>query len=114
SGDYAGMPIEETLPVTLYPPGPTAVDETPIQLRLTDSGKRHPVTELATSGAQNESAWSRLPRLPGVNTTGPLKGGSQVLLNSAEGRPVLVVGEAGRGRVLALLSDSSWYWSFVA
>ena len=24
------------------------------------------------------------------------------------------VGEAGRGRVMALLSDSSWYWSFVA
>ncbi|TMA20595.1 MAG: hypothetical protein E6J88_16870 [Deltaproteobacteria bacterium] len=114
AGDYAGTPIEEILPVTLFPPGPTAVDETPIQLRLTDSGKRHPVTELATSGAQNESAWSRLPKLPGVNTTGPLKGGSQVLLNSAEGRPVLVVGEAGRGRVMALLSDSSWYWSFVA
>src|SRR5438552_11997566 len=105
AGDYAGTPIEEILPVTLFPPGPTAVDETPIQLRLTDSGKRHPVTELATSGAQNESAWSRLPRLPGVNTTGPLKGGSQVLLNSAEGRPVLVVGEAGRGRALAPRSD---------
>ena len=25
-----------------------------------------------------------------------------------------VIKEAGRGRVLALLSDSSWYWSFVA
>ncbi|MFN2547748.1 MAG: glutamine amidotransferase [Myxococcales bacterium] len=114
AGDYASTPIEEILPVTLFPPGPTALDETPVQLHLTDSGKRHPVTELATNGPQNESAWSRLPKLPGVNTTGPLKGGSQVLLSSSEGRPVLVVGEAGRGRVLALLSDSSWYWSFVA
>src|SRR5205085_8193062 len=49
-----------------------------------------------------------------LNTTGPLKGGVQSLLVSGEGRPVLVVGEAGRGRVMALLSDSSWYWSFVA
>jgi hypothetical protein len=81
---------------------------------LTDAGRRHPVTELAASGSQNESIWSSLPRLPGVNTTGPLKGGSQILLQSGEGRPVLVVGEAGRGRVLALLSDSSWYWSFLA
>src|SRR4029077_12576537 len=64
--------------------------------------------------AQNEQAWSVLPRLPGVNTTGPLKGGAQTLLQSGEGRPVLVVGEAGRGRVLALLTDSSWTWSFVA
>src|SRR5438552_16127765 len=44
AGDYAGTPIEEILPVTLFPPGPTAVDETPIQVRLTDAGRRHPVT----------------------------------------------------------------------
>jgi uncharacterized membrane protein len=114
AGDYSGTPIEEILPVTLLPPGPTAVDETPVQLRLTDAGRRHPVAELATSAAQNEAVWTRLPKLPGLNTTGPLKGGAQTLLNSNEGRPVLVVGDAGRGRVLALLSDSSWYWSFVA
>jgi uncharacterized membrane protein len=114
AGDYAGTPIEDVLPVTLLPPGPTAVDETPAQVRLTDPGRRHPVTELATSGAQNESVWSALPGLPGLNTTGPLKGAAQTLLQSGEGRPVLVVGEAGRGRVLALLSDSTWFWSFVA
>ncbi len=114
AGDYAGTPIEEVLPVALLPPGPTAADETPAQVRLTDAGRRHPVTELATSNAQNETAWSSLPRLPGLNTAGPLKGGAQTLLQSGEGRPVLVVGEAGRGRVLALLSDSSWFWSFVA
>jgi uncharacterized membrane protein len=114
AGDYAGTPIEDVLPVTLLPSGPTAIDETPAQLRLTEAGRRHPVTELAASGSQNETVWSSLPRLPGLNTTGPLKGGAQTLLQSPEGRPVLVVGEAGRGRVLALLSDSSWYWSFVA
>jgi len=114
AGDYAGTPIEDVLPVTLLPSGPTAVDETPAQVRLTDPGRRHPVTELASSAAQNESLWTALPRLPGLNTTGPLKGGAQTLLQSPEGRPVLVVGEAGRGRVLALLSDSSWFWSFVA
>jgi uncharacterized membrane protein len=114
AGDYAGTPIEDVLPVSLLPPGPTAVDETPAQIRLTDAGRRHPITELATSGPQNESVWAALPKLPGLNTTGPLKGGAQTLLQSAEGRPVLVVGEAGRGRVLALLSDSSWFWSFVA
>src|SRR5205085_1050631 len=114
AGDYAGTPIEDVLPITLLPSGPTAVDETPAQVRLTDAGRRHPVTELASSGTQNESVWAALPRLPGLNTIGPLKGGAQTLLQSAEGRPVLVVGEAGRGRVMALLSDSSWFWSFVA
>lgn len=114
AGDYAGTPIEDILPVTLYPPGPTAIDETPVQLKLSEAGRRHPVTELTTSGAQNEAAWARLPKLPGLNTAGPLKGGGQVLLSSTDGRPVLAVGEAGRGRVLALFSDASWYWSFVA
>ena len=37
-----------------------------------------------------------------------------MLLESSDGRPVLIVGEAGRGRTLALTTDSSWYWSFVA
>ncbi|HUJ29304.1 MAG TPA: glutamine amidotransferase [Myxococcales bacterium] len=114
AGDYSGTPIEDILPVTLLPPGPTAIDETPASLHLTDAGRRHPVTELAANAALNDQAWGALPKLPGLNTTGPLKGGAQVLLQSGEGRPVLVVGEAGRGRALALLSDSSWYWSFVA
>lgn len=114
AGDYAATPLEEILPVSLLPPGPTAVDETPVQLKLTEAGRRHPVTELAASAAQNEQAWAALPKLPGLNTAGPLKGGAQVLLQSGEGRPVLVVGEAERGRVMALLTDSSWYWSFLA
>jgi uncharacterized membrane protein len=114
AGDYAGTPIEDILPVTLLPAGPTAVDETPVQLKLTDAGRRHPVVELVAGTAQNEQSWARLPRLPGLNTTGPLKGGAQVLLQSSDGRPVLVVGEAGRGRVLALTTDSSWFWSFLA
>jgi len=114
AGDYAGTPIEDVLPVSLLPPGPTAVDETPVQLHLTEAGRRHPITELAAHAGQNDSIWSALPKLPGVNTSGPLKGGAQVLLESGEGRPVLVVGEAARGRVLALLTDSSWFWSFVA
>jgi len=115
AGDYAGTPIEDILPVSLVALGGlTAADETPVQLKLTDAGRRHPMTELVAGAAQNEQAWARLPKLPGLNTTGPLKGGAQVLLQSSENRPVLVVGEAGRGRVLALLTDSSWYWSFLA
>src|SRR2546430_9160840 len=114
AGDYAGTPIEEVLPVALLPSGPTAVDETPAQVLTPESGRRHPITELATAGSQNESIWAALPRLPGLNTIGPLKGGAQTLLVSSEGRPILVVGESGRGRVLARLSASSWFWSFVA
>ena len=114
AGDYSGTAIEGVLPVSLLPPGAPSVDESWAQLRLTEAGKRHPITELAQGGPQNDAAWARLPRLPGLNTLGSLRPGAQALIEAQDGRPVLVVGEAGRGRTLALSTDSSWYWSFVA
>ncbi len=114
AGDYSGTPIEEILPAAMLSPGAPGVDETQVQLKLSPAGVRHPVTELAPGKDENAAAWEKLPRLPGLNTIGDIKPGAQVLLTAQDGRPVLVVGEAGRGRVLALTTDSSWMWSFVA
>ena len=114
SGDYSGTPIEEILPATLLSPGAPGVDESQVQLKLSPAGVRHPVTELLPGQAENAAAWGRLPKLPGLNTVGTVRTGAQVLLSSQDGKPVLIVGEAGRGRVLALTTDSSWMWSFVA
>jgi uncharacterized membrane protein len=114
AGDYSGTPIEEILPVGLLAPGSPGVDESQVQLKLSPAGVRHPVTELLPGKAENAAAWEKLPQLPGLNTISDLKPGAQVLLTGQDGRPVLVVGEAGRGRVLALTTDSSWMWSFVA
>ena len=72
------------------------------------------MTELVPGMAANEHAWARLPQLPGLNSIASVKDNSQTLLVSQDGRPVLVVGEVGRGRTLALTTDASWYWSFVA
>ena len=114
AGDYSGTPIEEILPLGLLSPGSPGVDESQVQLKLSPAGVRHPVTELLPGKAENAAAWEKLPRLPGLNTVADIKPGAQVLLTGQDGRPVLVVGEAGRGRVLALTTDSSWMWSFVA
>jgi hypothetical protein len=114
AGDYLNTAIEEILPLSLLPPGVPAVDETPALLKLTEAGRRHPITELVPGTAQNEALWGKLPKLPGLNTAGTIKPGAQVLVQAQDGRPVLVVGEAGRGRTLSLLTDASWQWSFVA
>jgi len=114
ASDFAGTAIEGVLPANLVSFGPPPVDETPAQVKLTDAGKRHPVTELVPGAGANEQVWARLPKLPGLNTVGPVKDGAQTLLTAQDGRPVLVVGEVGRGRTLALTTDASWYWSFVA
>jgi len=113
ASDFATTAIDSVLPVNLTSGGPP-VDETPAQVRLTDAGKRHPMTELVSGIAANEHAWARLPQLPGLNTIGSVKDNAQTLLVAQDGRPVLVVGEVGRGRTLALTTDASWYWSFVA
>ncbi|MFL5398696.1 MAG: glutamine amidotransferase [Myxococcales bacterium] len=114
ASDFEGTAIADVLPAQLLPSTAPAVDETPAQAHLTDAGKRHPVTELVSGTAANESAWSRLPKLPGLNTLGSVREGAQALLMAQDGRPIVVVGEAGRGRTLALTTDASWFWSFVA
>src|SRR5207245_2087264 len=98
ASDFAGTAIEGVLPANLISLGPPPVDETPAQVKLTDAGKRHPVTELVPGAGANEQVWARLPKLPGLNTLGPVKDGAQTLLTAQDGRPVLVVGEVGRGR----------------
>ncbi|HWE25951.1 MAG TPA: glutamine amidotransferase [Myxococcales bacterium] len=113
ASDFGGTAIDSILPVNLTLSGPP-VDETPAQVRLTEAGKRHPMTELVPGLTANEHAWARLPQLPGLNSVASVKDDSQTLLVSQDGRPVLVVGEVGRGRTLALTTDASWYWSFVA
>ena len=90
--------------------------------RLTGEGRRHPVTSLAPGEAANESAWGALPPLPDVNRTRVLTAGTgaRVLLESptvmVEGRPapVVAVREVGSGRSLAVTTDSSWFWGFMA
>ncbi len=114
AGDYSGSPLEEILPVVLPAPGEPTIDEMPLQLQLGDAGKRHPITELLPGAAQNAALWAGLPKLPGLNTIAGLRANAQVLLQSSDGRPALVVGEAGQGRSMALLTDSSWMWSLVA
>lgn len=114
AGDYTNSAIEEILPVALPFQGEAPVDETPAALKLTDAGKRHPVTELLAGAEQNAALWAGLPKLPGLNRVSAVRPGAQVLLQATDGRPALVVGEAGQGRAMALLTDSSWMWSFVA
>lgn len=115
-GGYDLSPIGEILPVE---PSGAAPNEDEFPPRLTATGLRHPITQLATSAEANQRLWEGLPQLPGVNVTSA-KPGARVLLDhphlvvNGESAPVLAVNEVGRGRVMALTTDSSWFWSIVA
>src|SRR6185503_6894940 len=89
--------------------------------RLTAEGKTHPITSLVLDGRDNADRWGKLPALEGLNRVPRTRVGATTLLahptqKTGDGKPapVLVVGDAGKGRALALLTDSAWHWGFVA
>ncbi len=117
-GAYANTPVEDILPVQLGVGG-EAIDPASFSPRLTESGARHPLTQLVGDPAENARTWEGLSPLDGLNLSRGARPGAAVLLEhpSAKGGdgkplPVLAVGEFGAGRSMVLMGDSSWRWSF--
>jgi hypothetical protein len=106
--DYASpasiwrTPLDEILPAE--PSGDTT-DE-PFFARLTQAGERHPVTRGLQGAYTNPPHWSRWFRLVNVRrTTGT------TVMDGPDGKPLLVLGREGKGRVALLLSDHIWLWA---
>src|SRR6266540_799949 len=119
-GRYGETPLADVLPVAPIDGSSMAEGET--RPRLTAEGRRHPVTSLAPGEAQNEAAWAALPPVTAVNLTRALGAGqgAAVLLEAPSvpvgGRaaPLVAVREVGAGRTLAVATDASWRWGFLA
>ena len=120
SGGYAETPLGEVLPVVIPPsgtPATRALITGRFAPRLAQDLARHPLLELAPNAAANAEAWSSLAPLEGANRILGLRDGSRTLLTHpserAEGggpMPLLAVGSAGRGRTLALATDTTYRW----
>jgi hypothetical protein len=111
------------LPVELLDPysAPQLVDTSKFRPQLTEAGKSHPVTQLRYAIPDNLAAWAGLPELEGVNLVAGAKPDATVLathprLRTPDGKPlpVIVVGDYGQGRSMAVLTDTLWQWGFVA
>ncbi|MDP3263516.1 MAG: hypothetical protein U1E06_21110 [Tabrizicola sp.] len=93
-------PMAEILPVE-----PTAqVIEEGFRPKLTDLGRRHPVTE-GLEALAPEGGWGRWFRLVEVVQTA-----GQVLMSGPDDRPLLVLNRVEKGRVAVLASDHAWLW----
>jgi len=117
-GRYAGTAIEQILPVTLGAPG---VVKGSYRAKVSKALARHPIVALGPDPVLTRQTWRALPALYGANVVSGVKDGAQVLLQHPRARlqggarlPILVVGEAGRGRVAAMTADASWRWRFAA
>ncbi len=115
-GHYERTVLQSVLPVE---PTGAPIQVEPFHARLTAEGRRHPVSLLAPSPEATEQIVRDLPELEGIQML-RAKAGSVVLFEhpfAASGganAPLVVLGEAGRGRTMAIATDSLWKWAFGA
>lgn len=120
SGGYARTPIEDILPVNLPPISSTsdAIDLATFRPNLTRAGLHHPITQLAFDPASNIKIWQQLAPWRGSNILTGARPDATVLAThptltfGGEPMPVIAVSEVGKGRSMALASDSTWRWAF--
>jgi uncharacterized membrane protein len=124
SGGYANTVLRDVLPVELDgipSTGERSQARDTFKPKLTPEGRTHPVTSLSLDDRANEARWAALPALEGMNRVSRLRAGASALLahptaktEAGEPAPVLAAAEAGKGRTLALLTDSAWHWGFLS
>ncbi len=117
SGGYANSPLARVLPVKLDPSQRRTVGaidqdtgdqiEGPLTIKL---ARQHPIIELGSDDPAK--LWQTLTPLLGANRlSGPkVAPGVQVLLETEQNQPLLVIGGYGRGRTAAVAMDSTWRW----
>ncbi len=102
-------------PLSLYrtplrvvlPAEPTGeVMEGGFRVRLSELGRRHPVTSDLPGAKADEPAWGRWFRQIDAEVTR-----GTVLMEGADNRPILILDRVGQGRVAQLLSDHVWLWA---
>src|SRR3954467_9984259 len=106
--DYAGAPSIWRTPLDVVLPAEPSgrTIEGPFHARLSDLGKRHPVTRGLEGADQDPPQWSRWFRLVDARTS---KG--TAIMEGPESKPLLVLSREGEGRVALLLSDHIWLWA---
>ena len=106
--DYASptsiwrTPLDAILPAE--PSGDTT--ERPFYARLTELGKRHPVTRGLEGSDSDPPHWSRFFRV--VDTKNP---NGTAVMEGPDNKPLLLLSRQGEGRVALLLSDQIWLWA---
>ncbi|MGD8528709.1 MAG: hypothetical protein PVH06_08545 [Methyloceanibacter sp.] len=114
SGDDYASPLSlyRTPLGSILPAAPSGrVVEKPYRPSLSELGTKHPVTgDLAGARGGGDDGtdptWGRWFRVVDVSPRD-----AEVLMTGADDRPLLVIGERGKGRVGVLLSDQAWLWA---
>lgn len=106
TGPYS---IQTTSLASILPATPIqSIDGIPYKPRLTPLGTRHPVTRsLDGAGSdKTEPGWGEWVRV----IDSKVSPSGQVVMQTPDGKPLLVLSEVGKGRVATLQSDSFSLW----
>jgi hypothetical protein len=110
-GGWAETPLAGVLPFAIAAGDGQAPG--PVRFRPAAGAAGHFI--FSGDGAAGGAArFDALPTLSGANAVGALGPEALLLAESADGRPLLVVREFGRGRVTAVTVDTTWQWALAA
>jgi uncharacterized membrane protein len=108
-GGYDTSPLKDVMPVKLDPREDDLSGDVGLNAPVV-----HPITVIGNTDQLEENAklWNQLPPMVGASRFSDVRvaPGIEVLLETNDGDPLLVVGEYGGGRVAAFAGDSTWRW----
>lgn len=110
-GHYNETELADILPVEM---DQTPARPEPFSARLTQQGLRHPITQLAPNADLTQRLFAELPPVGGLNVTRAKPNAHVLLEQPGTQLPLLALGEFGRGRSLALMTDGLWSWTLPA
>lgn len=102
SQSLARTPLGQILPAQ---PDGSVIDEA-YRARVSEPGKRHPVTRDLPGSEAEPPRWGEWLRLVGARP----RSGSAVMTGPGE-RPLLLLAREQKGRVALFLSDHAWLWA---
>ena len=102
SGTLSRTPLAAVLPA--QPDGRTI--EEAYRARITDRGKRHPVTRDLAGSEVEPPRWGEWLRLISARASE-----GDVVMSGPGDRPLLITSREGKGRVGLFLSDHAWLWA---
>jgi uncharacterized membrane protein len=116
-GGYEKTPVEKALPLRIHD-RMELFSETEFNAKIGDQYWRHPILRLEKNEKQNRVAWNSLPKLNGLNAGLKPVPGAQVLIHDgstkkAGSSPVFSILKFGKGKSMAMATDSSWNWNFL-
>lgn len=106
AGGWAETPLADVLPVEIRG-GDGQIDE-PVSPAPTPAGRDTALMQIGPPEAPL-APWDAFDALPGASDIGTPKPTAEVLAEAGD-RPMIVAGQVGKGRTLAIAFDTTWRW----